>query len=965
MYFFVLFFLLISIPNHSDTVPGIQSPWQDDYQTAINSIRDKNYKLAIMILADLSKNTGAANGLEGIYYHLGLSYYGLGKFSEAQKSFEMVLKKESGSAFYARSMFWRGEIFRGKKQYDSALKDLIEFTGKFPKDDYSISAYDSIAEIYKDMGQDDDEIATYLEAIEKYPNHERTPFLHFRYGRRLYEKNRFKPSIKVFKDIILNSRMKSYETADLTSDSEIFIGRNLIGLGEYKNAQKQFSDIIQKYSGDEDKSAALYFSGAAYLLVKDEKLALEKWNEIRRKYPKTEWAIESYLSESLHYKHLKKYDDAILVLKNYLEKNPKSFRWEDFYSEIGYLYKRKGEIPSSIDSFNQILTSDNEKKVSFALFSLAEIEESASSYDKALEHYEKVWNKFRETDHAPHALYGIAKIRHKKKEYALCIQSVDTLAEKYPDYVNREYAFLLKADSLSASEKYPESLAIYNSLKNSKDSDVRFQSEMGIGWVYSDKKMYARAEGVFLKVLQDIKSQEKYFREVNHALGLIRFNLKLYSKAKENFKTILYESKMDANDQLKRDSVYRLALVEFRTGNFPETLALLKKAISLKYENQAEAFYYKGLTEKKLELINDSIMSFTESIRLSTDAEKNFKAGSLYQRGLNYLAIGKKEEGILDLRESSSLQEEASDDSQFELGKLYLKTNPEKSIAEFEVLKEKFPNSPYILEFYFLLADHYRSQNKYDEALKIYKVVEKDFEQSKKSDAALLLLADGYFRKEDFKSARKTCEKYLKIYSDYEGADDCLFKIADVVEREESTEKKIEYLKKNKSAFQEKKKFDYIIKLSESLLRIGNYKEAGNLLKLVPEKDKVAYKKHYLQGQILDIRNDSASAYPHFLFVDLHSEGELAAKSLLRLGRYDLIQKKYESAIKRYSKIIYQYSAFREEYSESLYFIIVAYERLGLKDDAEKYKTKLKAEAQNTKFVDLAPLGSAEEIPFR
>ncbi|MBE7411475.1 MAG: tetratricopeptide repeat protein [Leptospiraceae bacterium] len=964
MFFLLRFFQFSDSIFADSTFTEIEPFWQNDYQTAINSIREKNYKLSVLILNELSKNPETSPGKEGIYYHLGISYYGLGKFTEAINSFDVVIQKNSGSTFFARSTYWVGKTHKAKKDYDQALKYLTEFIEKFPKDEYSVNGYELIADIYFEKGQEEDEIATYLEAIEKNPNHPRIPFLHIRYGRRLFEKSKFKSSIKVFKDIILNSKMKSYEIADLTSDSEIFIGRNLLGLGEIKNAEKQFTGIYQNYPKDREKSSALYFLGETFLLIKNDKLAFQYWGELRQKFPKTEWAIESYLSESKSYKKQNRVKDAIVVLENYIDKNPSSTRWEDFQIELGFLYKQNGNLQSAINRFENVLQSNNIKQISFALFSLAELEESSLNFSKSIQYYEKILNNYSDSEYVSYALYGIAKIKHKNKDFDACIQTIDSLMEKFPDFVNKEYALLLKGDSLSVTGKHSEALIVYNNLKNSKEREIRFQSEMGIGWVYSDKKMYARAEGIFQKILQKEKSKDKYFSEANHALGLMRFNLKLYSKAKENFKSILYESTTDPNESFKKDALYRLALIEFRTEKFPESLALLKKALISGSTNMGEILYYKGLTEKRMNMLSDSISSFSESIKITKNTQKNFYASSLFQRGMAYLSLGRNEEGVADLKESAELQEGASDDSQFEIGKYYLKTDFKKASSEFEILKEKFPNSPFVLESLYLIADTYRSQNNYDEAEKIYKTIESDFESSKKSDSALLLLADGYFRKEEYKSSREACVKYLKSYSDYDGANDCLFRISDIIEKEESVEKKIEFLKKNKSQFYENRKFEYLIKLSESLISNKSMKEAISLLKLIPDKDKFAYKKHFLLGKILDKEENYNGATPHFQFVDNHNDGELAVKSLLRLGRFDLIKKNYESAVKRYSKVIYQYSSYKEEYAESIFFLIVAYDRLGLKDEAEKYKTKLKLETEKTKFFDMVLPSSDEPIPY-
>ena len=147
MYLFLILFGILVSPQYSDSIAEHQNSWQDEYQTALSAIRDKNFKLAVLILNDLSKKTETRIGSEGILYHLGISYYGLKKFTESQKSFERVLSTDSSSVFFARSMYWRGEIFRESKKYNEALKDLTEFASKFPKDEYSMKAYGSIAEI--------------------------------------------------------------------------------------------------------------------------------------------------------------------------------------------------------------------------------------------------------------------------------------------------------------------------------------------------------------------------------------------------------------------------------------------------------------------------------------------------------------------------------------------------------------------------------------------------------------------------------------------------------------------------------------------------------------------------------------------------------------------------------------------------------------------------------------------------
>jgi FimV-like protein len=152
-------------------------------------------------------------------------------------------------------------------------------------------------------------------------------------------------------------------------------------------------------------------------------------------------------------------------------------------------------------------------------------------------------------------------------------------------------------------------------------------------------------------------------------------------------------------------------------------------------------------------------------------------------KGEEYLALGYLGL-VLNLKKDSGLIPFAH----LTRGKIFLRINqPEKAVADFRVILEKYKRSGYAGEANFWIANYYHSVGQYEEAeKKLEEVLESDPEIYVEYPEYLFLRAKNYLYLNDYEHAREYLFKAVNIGRQQENADMLLTRIGDTYHNQEN-----------------------------------------------------------------------------------------------------------------------------------------------------------------------------------
>jgi soluble lytic murein transglycosylase len=306
---------------------------------------------------------------------------------------------------------------------------------------------------------------------------------------------------------------------------------------------------------------------------------------------------------------------------------------------------------------------------------------------------------------ADHSLHYGALIAFKQKNWELARQLLAQLRQQYPQSLWVQHAELLRAKIALAEEKYPEALAILQSLRSNKairneivDEALyrQAQASEGQGYVTQAYSLYQELRASY--------PQSRWTPEARKDQARIR------EKFPEFFGLPTIQSISAEADQLIREREY---------GN-------------------AEVLY------KKL---------------LNSISEPDLRLPLMAKLAELYLSVRKRNEATTILEQIARDYPETTEAPKalYQIGQILWNRNDNlRALDYFRAIMERYPTSPYVERARFAAADIYEAAGKKDEALQLYGSLSTEFPNSPVRDDATWRLALLYYRSGDLPQAAIT-----------------------------------------------------------------------------------------------------------------------------------------------------------------------------------------------------------------
>lgn len=603
-----------------------------DYQSSIVELKSPK-------LTNLSDDMYS----ESIYL-LATSYYRVGEYSDAEKSYLEVLQKFPDANYARDSKYGLAWTYFQQKKYNQAFTEFE--TLSVESDSIGIKSFFWKGECKRYLGKNNEASSIYKEFLELYPNEPLAQEVQYQLGVVYFNTN----------NTDLATR---YLISANSSDDELVKAKSFAMLGEIElnkgnfKAAKNYFEIVLANQGAEKSvhNRALLGLGISLYHLNDNKTALKYLTELENADPGFEtqklnfFLAENYFaigdfksalnnynsspgadqeinSQTLYgkaycYFNLGDYENAAYQFSDYIKKNPKNKRLSDAKLRLADSYFGSKNYSAASKVYQELFSADAKLSTDpYARYQYAQALYKSGKTDEAINEFRSIQEKFPNSEYAEVSLYTIGWIHFQKKEYSKSIEQYNNVISKYPKTKLEPIIYYSIGDANFNMENYDTAIDNYEKvISQFPSSQYVFDAVTGIQYSYVAKGNPEKAVS-FLDEFVSKNPSLSYADQLMFKKGEIYYSLRQYDKAKKEYQSF---TSAYPNSKLAADGYYWIGKSAQNLGQSEEAIFNFEKV-------------FNGY--KSSELASASILEMGLIYRSS----KNYDAAvNIYNRGISEL----------------------------------------------------------------------------------------------------------------------------------------------------------------------------------------------------------------------------------------------------------------------------------------------------------------------------------------
>lgn len=319
-------------------------------------------------------------------YRQALSLYKAKKYNDSEKVYQTLLQNLRGYEYADNALYDMAWMSRERGMTNSAEKLFKQLLKEFPTTELASDAnfrLGELAEEYKNYTN----AVSYYEASLKSSSPSLADKILYKLAWCYDNMNLSDRAISTFSRIY-----KEYPQSELTDEAHYRSGRLLQKSGKLADALKEYAAV----SGKVFKERAMFQTAECYRLQEKYKEALEKYEEILKFHPKTEFTNQIYLGK-------------------------------------GHCFRALGAFQDAIDAYQKVINMTDTIDAAYASLGIGYSYFVQGNYQNAIKAFLKVDILYGYNELKPEALSMVAKSWEKAGEKAKAKQYKDELKRRYPE----------------------------------------------------------------------------------------------------------------------------------------------------------------------------------------------------------------------------------------------------------------------------------------------------------------------------------------------------------------------------------------------------------------------------------------------------------------------------------------------------------------------------------------------------
>ncbi|WP_461643726.1 tetratricopeptide repeat protein [Labilibaculum euxinus] len=685
----------------------------------------------------------------------------LGFTVQAQKS----LPLKSSNQVWQSAM----EMFQNKN-YGGARHEFADFI-QMEKDAYSDRAtkadfYMAWCSIELFRPEAEEEMKSF---IQKHPESNLKQAAYFQLGRQQYRSKKYKDALEWFKKVdvyALNS--------DQRTEYQFKMGYSYFVEKKYEEARQFFFDIIE-VSGEYNAPANYYYAHIAYLngnyqtaLNGFEKLIKNKTFQpivpyyitqiyyLQEKYAKVIEYAPQFLDDAsvtrsdeiakmigLSHYQLKEYQKAI----PFLDKGKKSFSREDRFAYGYCLYKQK-KYGEAVEQFERV-GDENDELLMVANYCLADCSLQLGDKQGAKVAFATTARMDFDKNMQQDALFNFAKLTYELSysPFNETIKAFDEYLQNYPDSDRNDEAYDYLVKVYMTTKNYGDALLSMNKIAN-KTPEIK-RAYQRVSWLRGLELMkqlnYSKAIESFNAALQYKIYNSQIAAECIYWKAEAYYRMGEFAKATTLYNEFLLSPGSGSSEYYGR-AYYNIAYAYFEQDNYSEASDWFRKFVN---QSDKKSTFVSDACNRIGDcfFLNRDYKNAAEYYRKSAIANKWDTDYALYQQALSVGLMGNTSEKaqLLEQIRTSYPDSEYLDDALFELANAKVKLDDQAAaVSIYKELAGKFPNSSYAPKSLLQLGQLNYNAKEYQKAISAYKEVVLNYPQSEEKKSAFIGLKNVY-----------------------------------------------------------------------------------------------------------------------------------------------------------------------------------------------------------------------------
>jgi len=734
---------------------------------------------------------------------IGDNYQKWGKYDKAIEAYRRVITNYPQSPYLPQAQFYIGEAYyywakheenkgnyeEAKKKYEEAIKAYQAVLEDYPDADTKLlaQALYSAGWSAEQLGDRERAIRFYTQVVERYPRSPSAPVCMLRLGRVAYDSGKYADAERYYRQMI-----EKYPDAPEVGDAYYYLGLVLRKKGEKDEALEMFSkvpetagqsyvaarlamaslyaemekpekaeavltDLEGKVSGNPQLEALMHFQmGQLYLgQLEDYRKAVQHYTVVIERFPKSDYVLDSYYGRGAAYHKLLEFEKAIEDYRHILKSpgaDPQMVDKTKLALALVYSAVDRGREAEAL--LQDVAKSQDRTLAQAARVQLVALAEKESPED-AIRIYNQLLSQAQDDVERSMVLARLANVYFKLGRYQESIETALRLTKVSKKEESIASGYYIAGNAYMKMKRYLEAIAQYKKVVEEYPTTLVAPGalfQMGAAYYYYSnlEELRGKPQEKQAAVLKSTEAFLDYFRkypetkEALQALYLGAWGYYRLGKWEEASKTFLTLVRKYPKSKHAPEALFRAGESLFNLKRWDEAYALFER-VEKEYPNS--------------EWVDDSIYS---------------RAWCFVRKGEKEKAVPLFERLVAEFKDGHY-----GPLAQFTLGDYYYgEERYDEAKAAYEKFIKLFPNHPKVRRAKMLLANlaeisAYKlysqgevlfDQEKYKEAIEIFKQVLEKYPGSVYSASALVNIGASYQAMEEFE---KAAEYYRRVVKEY------------------------------------------------------------------------------------------------------------------------------------------------------------------------------------------------------
>jgi len=853
--------------------------------------------------------------------------------------------------------FMQAECLFRMKNYPLAYSEFQRVYLENPLRDVKKSALKRMADSSFQMSQWETAGALYKEYIRKYGVSEEVLFY---LSESLFSRKEYDAASSHYLRLLEKFPASPYKDYAFYS-----LGYSSLHQKKFAEAAKYFSSVSKVDLIKESR----FYEGVALLKAGKLDDAAKKFQELKKAYSSTEWAVKADLKTAEIFIIQKKFDAAEKILSQAISKKKFSAQANYLMGQVFYNSARFAEAALYYgEVYEKFPSSEWAEK---SLFSLGWCHLNLKDYGTARKKFAELILKYSKTSYFAKAQFLIGHCYFFEGNFSAAEKAYGLLIDAFPLSAELTEAEYWRAVSLMKIEDWPRASGMFEKIVR-KHGDFELLAKAFLNWglcldrenktekamkvfkeglgrnfppVDRDALLYALGNacvkaGRYQDAVDSYKKVETRGMRIKSLLAIAHawVNARKFDEARRQYSKVI--SRFPQTDEAE-EAAFSIGLSFYKEKKWANAVSNFMDFIA-KYPGSSRiprAYYFAGWAAFTAKDWKNAVTLWENYFEIHPDDEILLHIGdSYYNAGDFTAAVSSYEKLLRDYPESNKIA-----NALYSIALVNRKEGAlEAAVENLRKLKTDFPASRLIPSARFLLGEIYAEQKFYRKAYEEYFGIFSDFPKEKIAEDALYRAA---VSAKDYPLAEKAFKKLLETYPAGVYRVEARFRICEIYFDSGDYEKSVSESVRFRRDFPKSQFSPLALQIAaDALKKLHRNDRASEILKQIETiypKSGPASKIYFSRGKSLFEKKKYGKAIEELRNVTGHDRSSALAQGMIAESFFKLGS--YEQARLEALRVVYVYPEFDDLVSKNQYLVGLIYLRQGRKKEAREVFEKVKA----------------------